>query len=185
LPGGKKMNGTSSDKAPNGLARLTSNLRRIINSKPIKLVNITLAFIIAGFICLIMILQYPESRRLQDQVIGELRSLPVPPGTTERYFSSGFQSGKGRAVREIFSNTSERNLCTFYRPIMANLGWRLVEENCYPSSYHHLLMEYRKGQMSWRVTTDGQYDMSMEHTYDLASTWTIDLPFWNGKGPHN
>jgi hypothetical protein len=135
--------------------------------------TITVGLIVVGYFGFISILSYPGSRRLQNQTVEELRFLPVPPDSTEKDFSSGFQPGKGGAKRIIVSRLSEKDLCAFYRPIMANSGWRLVKENCYPSSEFHILMEYRKGQVSWRVSTTGKYYAERKYDYNLVSAWSF------------
>jgi len=166
------MNSTNSDKSSNGLSRFASHLWHImIYGQPSRLFIITIGVVIVG-VHYFSYLWHPESQRFQDQVIKELRSLPVPPDSTERDFSSGFQPHVGMAERKIFSRLSEKDLCAFYRPIMANFGWRLVQENCYPSSEFHILIEYQKGQVNWRIGTTGKYYAEKKYDYDLVSTWS-------------
>jgi hypothetical protein len=114
-------------------------------------------------------LVHPEARRFQSQVVQDLRTLPVPSGTTELDFSSGYQPSKGMAERTIALGIPVKDICSFYRPIMEDSGWQIVKEECYPSSEGHALIVFRKGKVTCKIDV-GHQDISVTK-YVIVSTW--------------
>jgi hypothetical protein len=113
---------------------------------------------------------HPEARELQDRVVQELKSLPLPPGSIEEHFSSGFQPSKGSAERTIVSGLPEKETCAFYQPIMAETGWRLVKNECYPAQEGHTLIEFRKGVKIWKIDS-GKESSSGGKELILVTIW--------------
>jgi hypothetical protein len=165
------MSGANSEVSPSLFRRFVVCLKRVmINGRLGQLLII--ALVTAGVGILILDNRWsPESQRSVAQVVQELKSLPQPPQSAEVDFSSGFQPRVGKAERKIVSRLSEEELCAFYRPIMANSGWRLVRDNCdrWPGPY--TLMEYQKGHVNWSLRAAIQNSSEVEHEYDLVSTW--------------
>lgn len=172
---GKKMSGTNRDTSPNRLSMFVSRLKHIlIYSQPSNVSIMVFILVALGIFLLLNDLLPTPSRRFQDHVAQELRALPVPPGSIEKHFSSGFQPGKGMAERTIVSRLSEKQLCAFYRLMMAKSGWQLVHEGCYSSYEFHNVMEYQKGPVDFRIGTTDQYGTNMNHEYALFSSWAVD-----------
>ncbi|MGA3373080.1 MAG: hypothetical protein ABSC48_15085 [Terracidiphilus sp.] len=115
-------------------------------------------------------LLHPEAGRFQSQVAQELRSLPLPPLTTETDFTSGYQPSKGIAARKIITGISAKDICSFYRPVMADLGWQLVKEECYPSSEGDTLISFRKGMVTCAIH-QGKEDGFSGTKYTIVSSW--------------
>ncbi|MGA2672106.1 MAG: hypothetical protein ABSE99_02655 [Terracidiphilus sp.] len=99
---------------------------------------------------------HPQAARFQNQVVQELRSLPLPSDATEQGFTSGYQPEKGRASRTIAFGRSAKDLCAFYSDIMTESGWQLVQEECYPSSAGHALIVFRRGQVTFKIVSGKQ-----------------------------
>jgi len=97
-------------------------------------------------------LLHPEAGRFQREVIQDLRSLPLPPDSTEMDFVSWYQPSKGSAMRSFSSQSYVTAICSFYRRIMVSSGWELVTQDCFPTTdTRQPLVEFRKGQITWTI----------------------------------
>ncbi|MGA9128556.1 MAG: hypothetical protein WB425_10480 [Terracidiphilus sp.] len=113
---------------------------------------------------------HPEAGQFQRQVVQNLRSLPLPPLTNESDFTSGYQPSKGMATRTIITGISAKDICSFYRPVMIDLGWQVVKEECYPSSEGHTLISFHKGMVTCAIHM-GKEDNLSGTKYAIISTW--------------
>jgi hypothetical protein len=113
----------------------------------------------------------PAARKAQKQMEEELKSLPLPPGTTEQSFSAGYQPLKGRASRTIFSVASAKDVCGFFSQTMTARGWRLLEQSCFIGDWGHVMMRFRKGQFTFELVYVHEDSATGMSTYLIASTW--------------
>jgi hypothetical protein len=103
-----------------------------------------------------------------------LKALSLPPLTTETDFTSGYQPSKGMAKRTIITSISAKDICSFYRPVMADLGWQLVKEECYPSSEGHTLISFHKGMVTCAINSGRE---------DISGQKYVIVSFWMGRPP--
>ena len=140
-----------------------------------------LGFVFLGLDYLI----HPEAGKFQDQIVQELKSMPLPPNTAETHFESGYQPSKGRAVRTFASSPGIGHVCSFYRSIMINAGWQLVGEDCEydVEDPKQTLLEFRKGQVTWRIGTaisNSGNSGDAEQKYNGMQKFNMELT-WMGR----
>ena len=114
---------------------------------------------------------HPEARRNQKQMVEELKALPLPPGTSEQSFSSGYQPSKGSALRTILSAASAQDLCGFFLQTLTSKGWHLVEQSCFSGEWGHAMMVLRKGMFTCKLVYVRQNGSTGMFTYELLATW--------------
>jgi hypothetical protein len=115
---------------------------------------------------------HPQAARVQDEMVQELKTLPLPPNSTEQDLSSGFQPGTGgRASRTILTGSHAKEVCAFYSSLLSVSGWRLAQEMCYPSVEPHVLIEFRKGHEYRNITYLGD-DILGRTKYAIVAGWS-------------
>jgi hypothetical protein len=134
-----------------------------------RLLQGLLALLVGFSIIGVDYLLHPEAGRFQHQVELELRSLPLPPFSSDKDFTSGYQPGKGMASRTIASELPASDLCYFYTLALQEQGWQVEHRYDEPSSDGSNLAVFRRGEVTIRLSF-GRDDWSPRR-YTLSAFW--------------
>ena len=132
--------------------------------------------ILLALVLIIFALDYvvhPAARKVQHDMVAELKNLPLPRGATEGGFSSGFQPAKGRAEKQFTFVGHIDQLCNFFETAMSRNGWQTEESCATTPDERRIIIGFRKGDVRTRIYFPTQgVDGDL---YAAVATWPATL----------
>jgi hypothetical protein len=112
---------------------------------------------------------HPEAREFQRRVETEVRSVPLPPLSSEAGFNSGYQPDKGFASRSIATSLSGKDLCFFYALALGQSGWVIEHRYDDQTADGRSLIAFRKGTVTLALVP--LPEMPSGRRFGLVANW--------------